>query len=102
MTMPREITLTRARDALVIRWDDGATDRLPAARLRAASRSAGSVRAAIDGAAAEVPGDLAIVDVRTVGVYALNLVFSDGHDRGIYPWALLRRLAGEETAAAGN
>ncbi len=28
-----------------------------------------------------------------VGNYAINIAFSDGHDRGIYPWALLQEFA---------
>ena len=31
-------------------------------------------------------------DVRAVGNYALQLVFSDGHERGIFPWGYLREL----------
>ena len=34
-----------------------------------------------------------ITDVQAVGNYGLNLAFSDGQDRGIYPWAYLRQLA---------
>jgi len=29
--------------------------------------------------------------VEPVGQYAVQLLFSDGHDRGIYPWSLLRQ-----------
>ncbi|RUW64645.1 gamma-butyrobetaine hydroxylase-like domain-containing protein, partial [Mesorhizobium sp. M4B.F.Ca.ET.049.02.1.2] len=28
-----------------------------------------------------------------IGSYAIRLVFSDGHDRGIYPWSYLREIA---------
>lgn len=97
MSIPHEIRLTEARDALVVRWDDGATSRLSAARLRGSSRAAGALRAALDGAAPAPSDDLLIVDVKPVGTYAVNLFFSDGHDRGIYPWSLLRTLA-DETA----
>lgn len=31
--------------------------------------------------------------VDPIGQYALQLKFSDGHDRGIYPWALLHELS---------
>jgi DUF971 family protein len=36
---------------------------------------------------------VAIAEVRPVGGYAINIAFSDGHDRGIYPWRFLARLA---------
>jgi DUF971 family protein len=60
------------------------------------------VRARVDGWAVRAGPDLTIVDVRPVGHYAVNLVFSDGHDRGIYPWVYLREIAGEEITSEGN
>jgi len=74
---------------LRLAWPDR-IDELPAERLRAACRcarclSGSAVRA---GSHAEV----LLVAADLVGHYALNLRFSDGHDRGIYPWTLLRSL----------
>lgn len=37
--------------------------------------------------------DVAIERIEPVGTYALRLVFSDGHDSGIYSWDLLYNLA---------
>lgn len=74
-------------------WEDGSASCLPAATLRAHSRSAETVRAGIDGLAPALPDDLAITAVEPVGAYAVNLAFSDGHDRGIFPWPYLRALA---------
>lgn len=39
------------------------------------------------------PHDLAITSVRGIGSYGVNVAFSDGHDRGIYPWSYLATLA---------
>ncbi|HEY5204283.1 MAG TPA: DUF971 domain-containing protein [Roseiarcus sp.] len=78
---------------LSISWDDGSTDRLPAELLRRASRAASAVRAAVDGAVPRLPDDIRLTDVRMVGAYAVQLSFSDGHERGIYPWIYLRSLA---------
>ncbi len=39
------------------------------------------------------PHDLTIVRVTPVGHYAVNIAFSDGHDRGVYPWHLLAAFA---------
>lgn len=41
----------------------------------------------------ETPRALAIVSVREIGAYGVNIAFSDGHDRGIYPWGYLAALA---------
>ena len=37
-----------------------------------------------------------IVGVEAVGNYALKIVFSDGHDSGLYDWAYLHELATSE------
>lgn len=84
--LPEAVELTPA--SLRLRWPDGDTE-LPAARLRAACRCGGcrAGRHRSDDVAVQ------LTDARPVGQYALQLVFSDGHDRGIYPWVWLRELA---------
>ncbi|MDZ4843641.1 MAG: DUF971 domain-containing protein [Hyphomicrobium aestuarii] len=42
-------------------------------------------------------GDLKITSVRPIGHYGVNIVFSDGHDRGIFPWVFLQGLAARPT-----
>ncbi len=91
--IPREIRLTDARRRLDVIWEDGTASCLSAAALRAGSRSADSVRAEVDALPPALPTDLAIDAVLPVGAYAVNLVFSDGHRRGIFPWTYLRALA---------
>ena len=90
---PTEIRLTRQRDALEIDWEDGSASRLAAVFLRENSQSAESKRLRADGWDVPPPPSLTIAEIRPVGHYAINLVFSDGHDRGIYPWSYLRALA---------
>lgn len=100
--VPQKITLAADRRSLLLDWGDGRADCASAAALREACRSSRSVRARVDGWAVPAGPDLTIVDVRPVGHYAVNLVFSDGHDRGIYPWAYLREIAREEITSEGN
>jgi DUF971 family protein len=90
---PSELRLVGAGDCLEIAWDDGALSAIPAHRLRMGSRSAGAVRAQALGGRLDIPEGLTITGVETVGAYAVRLAFSDGHDRGIYPWRYLRELA---------
>jgi len=97
---PIEIRVSADRASLEIEWEDGRTQRLSARWLRANCRSARSQRRRLEGQAGPPPEDLAIADVQPVGVYAVNIVFSDGHDRGIYPWTCLRELAEAPDAAA--
>ncbi|MGM9482444.1 DUF971 domain-containing protein [Roseateles sp. NT4] len=92
--LPEAVDLTPAM--LRLRWRDGATE-LPAARLRAACRC-GDCRA---GRSRSDERAAQLADARPVGQYALQLVFSDGHDRGIYPWVWLRELSSVDSTAAG-
>lgn len=39
------------------------------------------------------PHGLTIVAVNPIGSYGVNIAFSDGHARGIYPWDYLAALA---------
>ncbi len=60
-------------------------------------RNAGYLRAHSP-AAGEHPrdaGDVRVTAVEPVGNYAVRLVFSDGHDSGLYTWDMLYRLAKE-------
>jgi DUF971 family protein len=42
------------------------------------------------------PNDVSLQDVRPVGRYAVRLVFSDGHDTGLYTWDRLHRIGREQ------
>lgn len=65
---------------------------LTAEQLRIACKCAHCTRARFDGRfPQEFPG-IAIVGVGDLG-YGLNIAFSDGHDRGIYPRSYLSGLA---------
>lgn len=91
---PQEISVTPARDALIIHWAEGTQSLLSATLLRAHSRSSDAERARIDGLTpADLDNSLHLTGVTAIGQYAINITFSDGHDRGIYPWSYLRALA---------
>jgi len=47
-----------------------------------------------------VPADVAPNAIQSVGRYAIQIEWSDGHGSGIYPFARLRTLV-PTTAAAG-
>ena len=44
----------------------------------------------------------AIVNVETVGNYAVRIAFNDGHETGIYSWRLLRALAADQASPPGS
>lgn len=95
---PLELTISAARDTLLVRWDDGTTTALAATVLRAESRAAEQVRAGLEGRD-RISAHVAITGAEPVGTYAIRLAFSDGHDRGIYPWGYLREIAGRNSEA---
>jgi len=66
---------------------------LSAKTLREACRCASCRAAERAGQPVEARDDIALASFSEVGGYALQLRFSDGHERGIYPWSLLRELA---------
>jgi DUF971 family protein len=90
---PAHIAVSDQLDFLELTMAQGEMIRLPAARLRAACKCAHCIRARIDGAFAQAFDGIAITQVAPIGDYALNIGFSDGHARGIYPWNLLREIA---------
>jgi DUF971 family protein len=95
---PSDVALIEHHTALAITWPDGAACRLDAGVLRQASRAASEIRRQADGIELAIEPDLRVEAIEPVGNYALRLFFSDGHDRGIYPWVYLRELAGLEAS----
>jgi DUF971 family protein len=84
-------------DRLQIHWPDGTTV-LTAARLREQCRCAGCVKLRRQGQPVTTAAAVRLTDATPVGGYGLQLHFDDGHDRGIFPWVLLRELAGQDGA----
>lgn len=92
-TTPTAITDHRVRGVLEIAWSDGHTSRLRHALLREQCRCAGCEQQRRRGRGAQSADEaLRLVRIEPVGDHGLNLGFSDGHDRGIYPWTFLRQL----------
>ena len=87
---PVEIRCNLARDRLTVRFEDAGDVELSAELLRVESPSA-EVQGHGPGQKQTPLGkqDVTITKIIPVGSYAVRLVFSDGHDTGIYSWALL-------------
>ena len=93
---PTELTVHRGSRMLEIGFDDGARFRIPFALLRIYSPSA-EVRGHGPGQEVLQTGkrDVLIDSLEPVGRYAVQPVFSDGHDSGIYTWEYLYYLGQE-------
>lgn len=99
--VPAELRLRRGGRVLELVWADGTSQALAAPALRAACRCAECGGARRAGRAPAIAADLSLVDVRPYGPSGVNLHFSDGHRRGIFPFVYLASLAGEaQTPAA--
>ncbi len=91
--LPDEIRLQQGKAALLLVYG-GSSKYLPAEYLRVYSPSA-EVRGHGAGQAVLQTGKAAvtIAAIEPVGQYALKIVFSDGHDSGLYDWDYLYELA---------
>jgi DUF971 family protein len=90
---PETIVLKIDHMRLELAWREGKAAEVRAESLRAACRCAWCTRARIDGTFAASFDAITIDRLTPVGDYAINIAFSDGHARGIYPWAYLYKIA---------
>ena len=90
---PTEIKYHKRSRELEVRFADGMNGRLPAEYLRVHSPSA-EVKGHAAGEGILVTGKelVGIARIDPVGRYAVRLVFDDGHDTGLYTWAVLYEL----------
>jgi DUF971 family protein len=91
--LPLEICLHQEMRVLSVQFDDGAAFDLPCEYLRVFSPSA-AVRGHGEGQEVLQTGKRAvnIRAINPVGQYAVQLVFDDGHDSGLYSWDYLYDL----------
>ena len=91
---PTDIKLKRAEGILEITWGDKMSRRHQVRQLRCECPCAGCVDEMTGVRTLDVeavPDNIGITHMELVGNYALKLVFSDGHDTGIYTWDRLGR-----------
>mgnify|MGYP000493716524 FL=1 len=93
-TVPNQITLDENAGSLSLSYSEGRECKFTCEFLRVFSPSAEVV--------GHGPGqrvnpigkeNIRIVEVEPVGNYAIKIVFSDGHDTGIYSWKYFQWLA---------
>lgn len=88
---PLSIKNLHSDKQVIVQWSATETQVLSHQRLRGACPCAKCRAARIQGLISLVNADVELVAMNPMG-YGLQMVFSDGHDRGIYPWIYLRDL----------
>ena len=97
MLVPIDIAYHSRSKELKLTYEDAQSFRLSAEYLRVLSPSAEVQGHTPEQARIPVgKRDVSIVGIEPVGLYALKIIFSDGHDSGYYDWDYLRKLAVEK------
>ncbi|MDF1794292.1 MAG: DUF971 domain-containing protein [Thalassobaculaceae bacterium] len=93
---PTELRVTKDRAALFVTFESGVSAAIPAELMRVESPSA-EVQGHSAAGKTLVAGKrgVTIKGVEPVGNYAVRILFSDGHDTGLFTWRYLRELAEE-------
>jgi len=94
ISAPAEIRLNKQADRLALVWPDGRRQEISAELLRVESPSAEVQGHGADQKTTPLGKQaVRIVAIEPVGQYAVRISFDDGHDTGIYSWALLADYA---------
>lgn len=101
-TNPREITVSREKREVHICWEDGHESvygfdllrkvcpcALCSDERRKRADSGGLTLTVLSGPVPKT-GEIQAAEVKPVGRYAINFLWSDGHDSGIYSYHFLR------------
>ncbi len=101
-TNPSEITVSREKREVQIRWQDGHESvygfdllrrECPCALCndqRSKQAPPGGLSLTVLSGPVIKPGEVQVTEVKPIGRYALNFVWSDSHDTGIYSYSFLR------------
>lgn len=89
---PSQIRLRRKQKVVEITWPDGLQSRLSCLALRKSCACSGCSASRQKGAITLIDADIGIDNLNVHGVSAMQFHFTDGHNRGLYPWAYLREL----------
>ncbi|MEQ1638488.1 MAG: DUF971 domain-containing protein [Methylococcales bacterium] len=93
---PTEIKYHSVSRVLEISFDNGLSFTLPCEYLRVFTPSAEALGHSPGQEVLQVNKEnVTILEIKPVGNYGISPTFSDGHNSGIYTWALLYKLGAE-------
>ena len=88
---PLAIGNSQTNHQLRLTWPDGREQLLDHAELRRQCPCSQCRAFRLQGLIPQVDPRVRVIELNAQG-YGLQLVFSDGHERGIYPWEFLNSL----------
>lgn len=88
---PIDIKVNVEQQRLLLRWEDGQHKDFSHTELRASCPCGFCRSARLRKKEIEYPIDIQISAIYAQG-YGIQICFSDGHDKGIFPWAFLKEL----------
>lgn len=89
---PTRVHLHRKQNRVDITWPDGLETGLSGLMLRKSCACSTCTNNRQRGVIRLIDADIGIDNLEIHGVSALQFHFSDGHNRGLYPWSYLRQL----------
>jgi DUF971 family protein len=100
--VPKQIKIFE-KENLLLKWDDNSESKINLKYLREECPCAGCKGETVllktyrpVKPAAQHPEMFKIKDIKTVGGYAIQIIWKDGHDTGIYTWEYLKQLASDQ------
>ena len=91
MNVPERIELDSRARTLTLHWPGARVQCVSHAALRRACPCAACRRIRLAANVVDAAADVAIVEIHSMA-YGVQLSFSDGHARGIFPWPFLEEL----------
>jgi DUF971 family protein len=89
---PVEVLLNNSTSSLEITWSDGDKSNLSGASLRRYCACSGCRSRKVIGT--ELITDSGKIEkIQLMGSTGLQIVFADGHDRGVFPWSYIHAIA---------
>ena len=93
---PVAVGNSQGKQQLRLNWPDGREQLLDHAELRRQCPCSQCRAFRLQGLTVKVDPRIRVVELNAQG-YGVQLIFSDGHERGIYPWPYLAQLTPENT-----
>lgn len=95
--LPKQIKLTETKDSISIRWNDNSNQTILLSKLRRFCPCAVCLTERENQSPTFIPifsgNQVKINSIKLVGNYAIQIIWEDGHNTGIYEFPFLKSLS---------